>query len=253
MIAAELAAALGADLGVDERQRPDRRDGADRAGLRRADPGRAALRRRARRDRGAARRATDARSADVEPIDPMALPGVESVERQGAPPRVGTGGTAPAIGAHRRPGHARRPCSPRPGAGGAEPLRIPKADNYTLRLVAGRRLYDAGSSVTGRPRSRRSCPRWWRGPIPTTSTAWARRPATGSRCARPAASSILAAEADDGVPRGRASPSTSTCPAARARRQRGGHAHRQPPAGDRRATGVGVIAASPRPRRPHRC
>ena len=37
------------------------------------------------------------------------------------------------------------------GSGGAEPLRIPKPDNYTLRLVAGRRLYDAGSSVTGSP------------------------------------------------------------------------------------------------------
>ena len=35
--------------------------------------------------------------ADVEPIDPMALPGVESVERQGAPPRVGTGSSLPAL------------------------------------------------------------------------------------------------------------------------------------------------------------
>ncbi len=29
---------------------------------------------------------------DVSPIDPVALPGVESVERQGAPPRVGLAG-----------------------------------------------------------------------------------------------------------------------------------------------------------------
>ena len=34
---------------------------------------------------------------DVTPIDPVALPGVESVERQGAPPRVGTGSSDPAI------------------------------------------------------------------------------------------------------------------------------------------------------------
>jgi formate dehydrogenase major subunit len=36
-------------------------------------------------------------------------------------------------------------------SGSAEPLRIPKADNYTLRLVACRRLYDAGSAMTGSP------------------------------------------------------------------------------------------------------
>ena len=35
--------------------------------------------------------------------------------------------------------------------GGPEPLQIPKVDSYSLRLVAGRRLYDAGSSVTGSP------------------------------------------------------------------------------------------------------
>ncbi len=38
-----------------------------------------------------------------------------------------------------------------PGSGGAEPFQVPKPDNYTLRLSAGRRLYDAGSSVTGSP------------------------------------------------------------------------------------------------------
>jgi anaerobic selenocysteine-containing dehydrogenase len=90
------------------------------------------------------------RRADVAPIDPVALPGVESVERQGTGLRVGTGrrsqpgphdaalGNAPAL-------------LSLAAAGGTEPLHIPKADNYTLRLVAGRRLYDAGSSVTGSP------------------------------------------------------------------------------------------------------
>jgi anaerobic selenocysteine-containing dehydrogenase len=28
---------------------------------------------------------------------------------------------------------------------------VPPADNYSLRLLSGRRLYDAGSSVTGSP------------------------------------------------------------------------------------------------------
>jgi predicted molibdopterin-dependent oxidoreductase YjgC len=85
----------------------------------------------------------------VEPIDPMALPGVESVERQGAPPRVGTGGTVPASVREAVLGSS-PPLIAGPGPGGTE-LAIPKADNYTLRLVAGRRLYDAGSSVTGSP------------------------------------------------------------------------------------------------------
>ena len=80
----------------------------------------------------------------------MALPGVESVERQGAPPRVGTGRRTPAIARTAELGPP-PPMLSGPGSGGAEPLRVPKADNYTLRLVAGRRLYDAGSSMTGSP------------------------------------------------------------------------------------------------------
>jgi NADH-quinone oxidoreductase subunit G len=87
---------------------------------------------------------------DVTPIDPVALPGVESVERQGAPPRVGTGSSDPAIASTSDLG------SPPPllagtGTGGAAPLQIPKPDSYGLRLISGRRLYDAGSSVTGSP------------------------------------------------------------------------------------------------------
>ena len=46
---------------------------------------------------------------DVEPIDPVALPGVESVERQGAPPRVGTGSGGRVAGAHRRAGQTAAP------------------------------------------------------------------------------------------------------------------------------------------------
>jgi NADH-quinone oxidoreductase subunit G len=89
------------------------------------------------------------RRTDVEPIDPVALPGVESVERQGAPPRVGTGGTGVAV-ARPATGGSTPPLIAGIGSGGPE-LHVPKPDNYTLRLVAGRRLYDAGSSVTGSP------------------------------------------------------------------------------------------------------
>jgi anaerobic selenocysteine-containing dehydrogenase len=86
----------------------------------------------------------------VEPIDPVALPGVESVERQGAPPRVGTGVRARAL-VHAKDLGTMPPLLTVTTRGGAEPIRIPKADNYTLRLVACRRLYDAGSAVTGSP------------------------------------------------------------------------------------------------------
>ena len=99
----------------------------------------------------------------VLPVDPMATPGVESVERQGAPPRVGlaeppVAGPAP---------HLRRPAleppgsepvsSPAPGAGIEELARalgdphVPSADSYSLRLVSARRLYDSGAAVSHSP------------------------------------------------------------------------------------------------------
>jgi len=155
MIAAELAAALGSDLGVSSLSELDEE-------LERTAPAYAGL----TRDVLASDVAHDGilvpitedagRPTDVSPIDPVALPGVESVERQGTPLRVGTG--------RRRQGgaHTAELGSPPPlltwtGTGGTGssgdtgPLHIPKADNYTLRLVAVRRLYDAGSSVTGSP------------------------------------------------------------------------------------------------------
>jgi NADH-quinone oxidoreductase subunit G len=93
----------------------------------------------------------------VEPIDPVALPGVESVERQGAPPRVGLaeppsyGDDAPVVAPP--PGTAPAPAPLGLGAlaaAGRGPT-VPAPDGYALRLVAPRRLYDAGSAVTGSP------------------------------------------------------------------------------------------------------
>ncbi len=90
-------------------------------------------------------------------LDPIAFPGVESVELQGAPLRAGlaedptpvlsTGATTdlPALtGPNPRPA---------PLAGPAE-LRVPHVaptDSYSLRLVATRVLYDRGSAVTRVP------------------------------------------------------------------------------------------------------
>ena len=147
MIATELAAALGTDLDVTSVS-----DLADEVAL--TAPAYAGLNQEmlhlhAAHD-GVVVPLTGAGDHEVEPIDPMALPGIESVERQGAPPRVGTGGSTPAIARTSALGPP-PPLLSGPGPGGSEPLPIPKADNYTLRLVAVRRLYDAGSSMTGSP------------------------------------------------------------------------------------------------------
>jgi predicted molibdopterin-dependent oxidoreductase YjgC len=149
MIAVEVASALGGDLGASSRV-----DLTEELAL--AAPAYAGLTEDVLQSDGAhdgvvvPLGAAAGRSADVEPIDPVALPGVESVERQGAPPRVGTGVRAHALVRAEDLG-TRPPLLTVTGSGGAEPLRIPKADNYTLRLVACRRLYDAGSEVTGSP------------------------------------------------------------------------------------------------------
>ena len=90
------------------------------------------------------------------PFDPMATPGIESVEVQGAPPRAGVaesvgGDVVPSSGngAGQRGGRRDRPGKPallRWSADGA-PTRIPGLDRYSLRLVAPRRLYDDGVVV----------------------------------------------------------------------------------------------------------
>ncbi|HVB91389.1 MAG TPA: molybdopterin-dependent oxidoreductase [Acidimicrobiales bacterium] len=150
MIASELAAALGADLGVSSAN--DLADELHLTAPAYAGLTQAVLHSAVAHDgilvpivEGASRR------ADVEPIDPVALPGVEAVERQGAPPRVGMAGGDGA--AHLRVGALGQPPAllSGPGPAGADAARVPPADSYALRLVAGRRLYDAGSSVTGSP------------------------------------------------------------------------------------------------------
>ncbi len=142
-----------------------------------------------------------ARQGDVEPIDPVALPGVQSVEQQGAP------------AAHRQRRHGAVPArtenlgTPPPLLGvadtaGREALRIPKADNYTLRLVATRRLYDAGSDVTGSPSLTPLVPKLVARANPYDLDRLGA--ATGDRVKVRSARGelILEAEADDGVPRG---------------------------------------------------
>jgi predicted molibdopterin-dependent oxidoreductase YjgC len=138
---------------------------------------------------------------NVSPIDPVALPGVESVEQQGAPPRVGTGTRGPALA------HAADLGSPPPllswtGTGGADLLQIPKADSYSLRLVSGRRLYDAGSSVTGSPSLTPLVPTLVARANPYDLDRLGARTGDRVRVRSARGELILAAESDEGVARG---------------------------------------------------
>jgi NADH-quinone oxidoreductase subunit G len=143
-----------------------------------------------------------ARSDDVDPIDPIALPGVESVERQGTPPRSGSAGGDGAV--HARIAALGAPPALLSGlaAGEHEVAHVPPADSYALRLVATRRLYDAGSSVTGSPSLTPLVP-----PLVARANPYdldRLGATTGDRVRIRSARGelVLAAEADERVPRG---------------------------------------------------
>jgi predicted molibdopterin-dependent oxidoreductase YjgC len=101
------------------------------------------------------------RRQPAAPLDPIAVPGVESVERQGAPPRAGFAEFPTAdVAATARAGNGngdgnRAGASARPalisGPTDLEVPRVPTTDSYSHRLVAGRRLYDNGAAVQSIP------------------------------------------------------------------------------------------------------
>ncbi len=200
MIAAELAAALGSDLGVSSVD-----ELADE--LARTAPAYAGL-------------TQEVLHSDVahdgivvpftgpldhrdepDPIDPIALPGVESVERQGAPPRVGTSGAAAVEGPGTSLGDPPALLSG-PEADGAGPIAVPAPDNYSLRLVAGRRLYDAGSSVTGSPSLTPLVPALVARANPYDLDRLGAGTGDRVRVRSARGELVLSAEADEGVPRG---------------------------------------------------
>ncbi len=199
MIAAELAEALGADLGVTNFN--DLADELEGTAPAYAGLTQEVLHSDAAHDGIVVPIGPRDHHPDVQPIDPMSLPGVESVERQGAPPRVGTGGTSPVL-AHAAMLGSPPPLLSGPGSGGVEPLHIPKPDNYTLRLVAGRRLYDAGSSMTGSPSLTPLVPALVARANPYDLDRLGA--STGDRVKVRSARGelVLDAHADDGVPRG---------------------------------------------------
>jgi NADH-quinone oxidoreductase subunit G len=138
----------------------------------------------------------------VGPIDPVALPGVESVERQGAPPRSGSAGGDGTADVRAATAGTRPNLISGAGEASGTPVQTAPADSYALRLVATRRLYDAGSSVTGSPSLT---------PLVPALTARANPydldrlgATTGDRVRiRSARGELtLAAESDEGVPRG---------------------------------------------------
>jgi NADH-quinone oxidoreductase subunit G len=154
-------------------------------------------------------------SRSVEPTDPMATPGVESVERQGAPPRVGLA-VSPEI-EEGEDGDGDRVGEPiGEGAGalaGAKPAaltgvpagevpHIPPIDSYSLRLVSSRKLYDGGIALAGSPSLAALVPTAAARANPydldrlglTTGDPVRVRSARGSL--------VLPADADDAVPRG---------------------------------------------------
>jgi NADH-quinone oxidoreductase subunit G len=199
MIAAELAAALGADLGV-----ASVNDLADEIAM--VAPAYAGLTQDvlqsdAAHDGVLVPLTDGVEEPGVAPIDPVALPGVESVERQGAPPRIGTGGSSPALARPEQLGSP-PPLLAAADTGGAEPLHVPKADNYTFRLVAGRRLYDAGSSVTGSPSLTPLVPELTVRANPYDLDRLGAVTGDRVKVRSPRGELTLAAESDEGVPRG---------------------------------------------------
>jgi NADH-quinone oxidoreductase subunit G len=151
MIASELAERLGGDLGVGSSS--DLWDEIERLAPSHAGISRAALDAPSARDGIIAPLAASpvalGRRLSPEPFDPMATPGIESVEAQGAPPRSGgaepSGGETDIVNGNGNNGGG--------GAARPRPLRWPQAvaspalpapDSYSVRLVSGRRLYDGG-------------------------------------------------------------------------------------------------------------
>jgi NADH-quinone oxidoreductase subunit G len=156
MIAAELAVHLEADLGLDsvgavwdeiERLAPAYR-GITRAVLDAADASDGVI---------APLAATPVTIGTVDRLlDPIAFPGVESVERQGAPPRAGLA-EPPTAGIGEEPAEsgegAGRPVRPAPVTGPVDLVlpNLPPVDGYSVRLVASRSLYDLGAAVSAAP------------------------------------------------------------------------------------------------------
>jgi len=139
----------------------------------------------------------------VDPIDPVATPGVESVERQGAPPRVGLteplsrellAALHPDEDADDAPAFLRR--------SSLTPISVPPPDHYSLRLVSPRRLYDNGAAVVASPSLAELVP----SAVALANPSDLARLGVGTGdmvlVSSPRGELTLVAEGDSGVPRG---------------------------------------------------
>jgi NADH-quinone oxidoreductase subunit G len=201
MIAAELAAALGSDLGVSSAN--DLADEVHRTALAYAGLTQEVLHSDVAHDGIIVPIVDGARGrSDVSPIDPVALPGVESVERQGAPPRVGSSGGDGSVDARTTSSSARPSLISGIEAAGNGTAHVVPADSYALRLVATRRLYDAGSSVTGSPSLTPLVPELTARANPYDLDRLGATTGDRVRVRSARGELVLPAHADEGVPRG---------------------------------------------------
>ncbi len=206
MIAAELAARLGGDLGVTNEA--ELWDEIERLAPSHAGVTRPVLDSTAGRD-GIIVPLTASpvqltRRGALRPFDPMATPGIEAVERQGAPPRAGmaeqSGGEDTVDSNGAAPTRPKLLSWPQPISA---PPHLPPTDGYSLRLVSARRLYDDGVLLESCPELSALVPG---APVVRTHSSELERLGLKSgdlarlRSARGAV--VLEVAVDDGVPRG---------------------------------------------------
>ncbi|MGH9068847.1 MAG: molybdopterin oxidoreductase family protein, partial [Acidimicrobiales bacterium] len=240
MIAVELAAAMGADLGVESVD--DLWDEIERLAPSHAGITRALLADRSSRDglvaplpatpvrlepgtgRPGGGRAVHPGTTDTgvgstqgvpAPIDPMATPGIGSAETHGVPNTAGapeswTSPARPPVVDTRAGGLASgggaRPAKPRPVVftGGGPVPDTPRVDGYGLRLVSGRRLWDQGTLVQESPSLAGLGSEPSLAVNPHDLDRLGRASGEQVRVITPRTSLVLTAVADPGVPRGSA-------------------------------------------------
>ena len=207
MIAVELATALGGDLAVTSAG--ELWDEIERLAPAYAGLTAAALDRASAQDGQVVPVDPATPATRLQPIDPMALPGVESAERQGAPPRVGLTepppGQEPAPGAATVDPPAGSPDGRPPVLAGppvAESVHVAPPDSYSLRLVSGRRLYDRGSAVAGSPSLAALVPRAVVRANPYDLDRLGVHTGDPVRVRTARRSLVLDARSDDGLPKG---------------------------------------------------
>jgi len=203
MVAAELAERLGGSLGVSSAS--ELWDEIERLAPSHAGITRAVLDAPAARDGVVAPLVASPVRISVRvplaPFDPMATPGIEAVELQGAPPRAGgaepLGGDAKADGA----GPAGRP-QPMRWPQAVEVPERPSPDGDSLRLVSARHLYDGGVLLGACPPLADLAPGATVRANPHDLDRLGVTSGTRVRVRSARADVDLKAVADDGVPRG---------------------------------------------------